>query len=197
MREGFRRVFVLLRGCVSFLNHAAEQFRLGSGSGRRQLPHHHGLYNDPRLFTCQLPAAVAAQRLDCRCSATELSLRAARDSPQITGSVSGNVLRSGLGSETAGQVQVSGQGVPETQPDKSISRPGFFSHAGFAMEEGQERYCSPGEERYIIDDDDIRTHRRIPQSSVMPHRTTARAVNPPHNRTCGTCGKRAVGGFFF
>ena len=31
----------------------------------------------------------------------------------------------------------------------------------------------------------------------MPHRTTARAVNPPHNRTCGTCGKRAVGGFFF
>jgi hypothetical protein len=30
--------------------------------------------------------------------------------------------------------------------------------------------------------------------SVMPHRTTARAVNPPHNRTCG---KRAVGGFFF
>jgi hypothetical protein len=31
----------------------------------------------------------------------------------------------------------------------------------------------------------------------MPHRTTARAVNPPHNRTCGTCGKRAVKGFFF
>jgi hypothetical protein len=31
----------------------------------------------------------------------------------------------------------------------------------------------------------------------MPHRTTAREVNPPHNRTCGTCGKRAVRGFFF
>jgi hypothetical protein len=36
-----------------------------------------------------------------------------------------------------------------------------------------------------------------PLISVMPHRTTARAVNSPHNRTCGTCGKRAVGGFFF
>jgi hypothetical protein len=40
-------------------------------------------------------------------------------------------------------------------PDRSISRPVFSSHAGFSMEEGQERDCSPNEERYIIDDDDM------------------------------------------
>ncbi len=32
---------------------------------------------------------------------------------------------------------------------------------------------------------------------MIPHITTTRAVNPPHNRTCGTCGKSAVSGIFF
>jgi hypothetical protein len=67
--------------------------------------------------------------------------------------------------ETAGQVQVSGQGVPETwsrsRPDRSISRPVFWlkiSHTVFVTEEVQEvqeRDCSPNAERYIIDDNDM------------------------------------------
>jgi hypothetical protein len=43
---------------------------------------------------------------------------------------------------------------------------------------------------------DLRASHTLDPRAVMPHRTTARAVNPPHNRTCGTCGKRA-GIFFF